>query len=257
MQVLWLLIERWIDKICTKQLTKTEAWLSLRMGVAKALRYPLTATCLSKKDCKILDKKLLAATLPALGFPPKYPHKIAQAPPEALGLVIPSIWNDQSIDHVTAMLRHVDSNPKNITGCLFRDEMTTLRFELGLPGYPFDTSYKRFHLCSTPYLHRAWELCNDHDFRIQDNRPHLLLRRVDNQYLMQAFTNHGYTDKQLKKLNLCRMWTKVITLADTTTGDGKLLSSSSPTAIDPSTGPKQENQTELAGRCGKRHSTTF
>jgi hypothetical protein len=41
MQVLLGLVERWIDKICTKQLTKTEAWLSLRMGVAKALRYPL------------------------------------------------------------------------------------------------------------------------------------------------------------------------------------------------------------------------
>jgi hypothetical protein len=88
MQVLLLLlVERWIDKICTKQLTKTEAWLSLRMGVAKSLRYPLTATCLSKKDCETLDKKLLAAALPALGFPPKYPHKIAQAPPEALDSV--------------------------------------------------------------------------------------------------------------------------------------------------------------------------
>jgi hypothetical protein len=194
-----VLIERWIDKICTKHLTKTEAWLSLRMGVAKALRYPVTVTCLSKTDCKTLDKKLLAAALPALGFPPIYPHKIAQAPPEALGLGIPSVWNDQGIDHVTAMLRHGDSNPKNITGCLFRDAMTTLRFELGLPGYPFDHSYKRFNLCSTPiYLHRAWEFCNDHDFRIQDNQPPLLLGRVNDQYLMQAFTDQGYTDKQLK-----------------------------------------------------------
>jgi hypothetical protein len=119
------------------------------MGVAKSLRYLLSATCLSKKDCETVDKKLLAAALPALGFPPKYRHKIAQAPPEALGLGIPSIWNDQGINHVTAMLRHGDSNPKNITGCLFRDAMTTLRFELGLPGYPFDHSYK----CGQKSLH--------------------------------------------------------------------------------------------------------
>jgi hypothetical protein len=99
--------------------------------------------------------------------------------------------------------------------------MTTLRFELGLPGYPFDHSYKRFHLCFTPiYLHREWEFCNAYNFRIQDNQPQLLLRRVDDQYLMQAFPEQGYTDKQLKKLNLCRMWVKVITLADITTDDG-------------------------------------
>jgi hypothetical protein len=177
-----------------------------------------------KKDCDTLDKKLLVAALPALGFPPKYPHKIAQAPTEALGLGISSIWNDQGIDHVTAVLRHGDSNQKNITGCLFRDAMTTLRLKLGLPGYPFDHSYKRFRLCSTPiYLHRAWEFCNQHEFRIQDNQPQILLRRVDDQYIMQAFADHGYTDKQLKKLNLCRMWAKVITLADITTGDGKHL----------------------------------
>jgi hypothetical protein len=102
--------------------------------------------------------------------------------------------------------------------------MTRLRLELGLPGYPFDHSYKRFRLCSKPiYLHRAWKFCTQHEFRIQDNQPQLLLRRVDDQHIIQAFTDHGYTDKQLKKLNLCRMWAQVITLADITTGDGKHL----------------------------------
>jgi hypothetical protein len=43
------IIGRWTGKIRTKQLTKVEAWLSLRMGVAKALRYPLTTTCIPKK----------------------------------------------------------------------------------------------------------------------------------------------------------------------------------------------------------------
>jgi hypothetical protein len=49
------LIQNWADKIRTKQLTRTEAWISLRMGVARAIRYPLTATCISKADCKKLD----------------------------------------------------------------------------------------------------------------------------------------------------------------------------------------------------------
>jgi hypothetical protein len=68
MQVLLLLVERWIDKICTKQLTKTEAWLSLRMGVAKALRYPLIATCLTKKDCDTLNKNCSRQPYPLSHF---------------------------------------------------------------------------------------------------------------------------------------------------------------------------------------------
>jgi hypothetical protein len=111
-------IDHWADKIRTKQLTKTEAWISLRVGVSKAIRYPLTATGLSKKECTTLDSSLLKTALPALGFPKTFPHKIAQAPTTSLGLGIPSLWIAQGIDHITAMLKHSDSQATNITGCL-------------------------------------------------------------------------------------------------------------------------------------------
>jgi hypothetical protein len=100
--------------------------------------------------------------------------------------------------------------------------MATLRLELGMPGHPFEHSYKRHHLCTTQvFLHISWEFCADYKFILKDNQNQLDLRRVDDHYIMQAFTNQGYTGKQLRKLNFCRMWAHVITLADLTTGDGK------------------------------------
>jgi hypothetical protein len=214
----------WADKIRTKHLTKTEAWLSLHMGISKALQYPLAATSLSKQQCKLIDKKLLKAALPALGFPSSFPQVIAQAPPEVLGLGISALWNQQGIDHVAALLRHGDSPASNVTGCLLRDVMATLQLELGLPGAPFGHSYQHFHSCTTPtYLHTAWEFCNDHAFVVQDNQPNLKLQRVNDQFLMQAFADSGYNKKYLRLLNLCRLWAKVITLADITTGAGTHL----------------------------------
>jgi hypothetical protein len=146
-QVLALLKNKlaWADRVRAKQLTKTEAWLSLRLGIAKALQYPLAATNMSKADCKLLDKALIKAALSTLGFPSSYPQVIAQAPPEVLGLGIPAIWNQQGIDHISATLRHGDSSAHNITGCVLRDAMATLQLELGLPGFPFEHSYSRFH----------------------------------------------------------------------------------------------------------------
>jgi hypothetical protein len=171
------IIKTWADKIRTKQLTRTEAWISLRMGFARAIRYSLTATCLSKADCTTLDSYLLSVALPALGFPAKSPHKIAHAPTSALGLGIPSLWTDQNIDHITSLLKHGDSNPLNVTGCLLRDELATMRLELGLPGHPFEHSYKTFAHCTTAvYLQPTWEFCNDHDFLVKDNQPQLHLR---------------------------------------------------------------------------------
>jgi hypothetical protein len=171
-------IDSWADKIRTKQLTKTEAWISLRVGISKAIRYPLIATGLSKAQCKTLDKSLLQAALPALGFPKTFPHKIAQAPTTALGLGIPSLWNAQGIDHITAMLKHGDTPATNITGCLLCDKMSTLRLELGLPGHPFEHSYKTFQQCTTPiYLHRSWAFCNENGFVRQPNPTSAMTRK--------------------------------------------------------------------------------
>jgi hypothetical protein len=144
-------------------------------------------------------QKLLKAALPALGFPSSFPQAIAQAPPQVLGLGIPALWNQQGIDHVAALLRHGDSPASNVTSCLLRDVMATLRLELGLPGTPFKHSYQHFQLCTTPtYLHTAWEFCNDHAFVVKDNQPNLKLQRVDDQFLMQAFANSGYNKKKPK-----------------------------------------------------------
>jgi hypothetical protein len=99
--------------------------------------------------------------------------------------------------------------------------MATLRLDLGLPGAPFEHSYQLFQLCTMPtYLHTAWEFCNDHAFVVQDNQPNLKSQRTNVQFLMQAFADSGYNNKDLRLLNLCRLWAKVITLADITTGAG-------------------------------------
>jgi hypothetical protein len=214
----------WVDRIRTKHLRKTEAWPSLRMGITKALQYPLTATSHSKVHCKSIDVILTRAALPALCFPASFPHAIAQAPPEVIGLGIPSIWTLQGIDHIAAILRHGDSSANNVTDCILRDVMATLRIQLGLPGTIFDHPYKRFALCTTPtYFHTTWEFCNDHAFIIQDNQPLLQLQRINDQFLIQAFADSGHSNKELRQLNICRMWAKVVTLADITTGDGNHL----------------------------------
>jgi hypothetical protein len=102
--------------------------------------------------------------------------------------------------------------------------MATLRLELGLPGVPFEHSYQLFQLCTTPtYLHTAWEFCNDHAFVVQDNQPNLKPQRTNDQFLMQTFAHAGYNKKDLRLLNLCRLWAKVITVADITSGAGTHL----------------------------------
>jgi hypothetical protein len=69
----------------------------------------------------------------------------------------------------------------------------------------------------------TWQFCNEFQLVLTDALPQLLLKRKYNQFLMQAFLDHSYSDKELKLLNLCRLWSHITTLSDITTGDGRHL----------------------------------
>jgi hypothetical protein len=81
-QVLELIAKvlEWADKI------RTEVWLSLRMGIAKALQYLPAATNMSKAECKLIDKKLIQAALPALASPPPTHKSLHKRPQKSSAL---------------------------------------------------------------------------------------------------------------------------------------------------------------------------
>ena len=57
---------------------------------------------------------------------------------------------------------------------------------------------------------------------IEDTTP-LTLRRVGDKFLIDSFHRHGFKGKQLVRLNLCRLFLQVTTLADIATADGKFI----------------------------------
>jgi hypothetical protein len=123
-----------------------------------------------------------------------------------------------------------------------------MRLELGLPGHPFEHSYKTFAHCTTAvYLQPTWEFCNEPDFLVKDNQPQLHLRRQHDQFLMQAFADNGYKKKDLRLLNICRLWINATTLANITTGDGIHLQT--PTSRQEY---QQKRLTQKQGRKGGR-----
>eukprot|EP00978_Attheya_sp_CCMP212_P043519 scaffold285802_cov35-Attheya_sp.AAC.1 len=58
---------------------------------------------------------------------------------------------------------------------------------------------------------------------VEDDVQTLLLQRANDQFLMQAFSDHGFTGTDLARLNETRMFLHVVTLADISSGDGRHL----------------------------------
>ena len=51
----------------------------------------------------------------------------------------------------------------------------------------------------------------------------LELKRKGDSFIIDTFRHHGYSDDQLKLLNMVRIYTKVTTLSDMVSGDGRYL----------------------------------
>jgi hypothetical protein len=217
-------IALWSDKIRTKHLNQSLAWLSITSGISMSLKYPLTATNLSRNDCSRIMKPFLDVALPALGLPRNMPHAVIFAPKEYLGYGLFDLWLHQAVDQIQACLDYGHRLGNDITGHLLRDITETLRLELGLPDFPMSYEFKKFSGCTTSTkLHTIWEFCSTNGFTLRDGLPITDCLRENDEFLMQVFSDSGYSSKELSILNLCRRTLQIEVISDIATGDGRSL----------------------------------
>ena len=68
------------------------AWTALSTTIITKLRYPLTVTTMSQKDCDEIMRPILHAALPAIGVNRNFPRALVHAPLKFQGLNIPDLW---------------------------------------------------------------------------------------------------------------------------------------------------------------------
>jgi hypothetical protein len=218
-------IMQWSDRIRTRHLSISLSWLFLTSGLSMALRYPLAATNLSKKECHCLMQPFLDIALPAMGLPRRMPHAVLFAPASYMGYGLVDIWFQQAVDQINVCLDYGHRTDGDITGHLLRDVTESLRLELGLPLSPMTYDYKTLHLCTTPTkLHVLWQFCSDSGFTLRDGLPPSQLLRENDCFIMEVFLNSKrYSPKELAILNRCRMALHVTLLSEMVTGDGRAM----------------------------------
>ena len=214
-------VQRWASKIQTKQLTKREILLSLHSGLSKSLDYSLVATRLTKQQCATLMQPLRRAALTALGIPLTFPTTLVHSPREFLGLEFPHLWFEQGFAQLQCLLSHTSNIQTDSTAQLYHHAIEGMRMELGLLNHPLTYSYYQYHQCTTiTQLHIVWQFCTDLDLSLKDSTTVWQLPRQNDQCLMETFCENGFSAKELRLLNICRLYLRVIFVSDFGTGDG-------------------------------------
>jgi exonuclease III len=211
------------EMIRTGHIYKHEAWIALTTIATKSLEYAVPALTLTKEQYKKIMWPLLQSILPRAGVNRNIHRSILYGPIERQGLGARDPYLLQGIYHVRDMQEHLWKNTS--TGKFHKINLEQLRLEIGSNADILRTNYKRFEdVILTPSLIQdTWRFMSEHQITMIYNIQTFPLPCAEDKVLMDEFLTATIPKSELKTINRCRIYLKVLTLSDIVTGDGKYI----------------------------------
>mmetsp|Transcript_5909 Transcript_5909/g.9058 ORF Transcript_5909/g.9058 Transcript_5909/m.9058 type:complete len:1660 (+) Transcript_5909:3576-8555(+) len=208
----------WADKITAGHMDRVNVAIALKTTVWRTLGYPLAATLLTKAECEDIMKPTINAALSKMGMNRHFPRDVVFGATEYQGLGIPHLYTVQSITHIQNIVNH-QLNP-DLTTALHKATFESLYLLLGL-GHDFLTTKLpgvEEHFPNT-IATNVRNFCIQNLITLQHNIEVPLLRKKDS-FLMCHLTTNNVTKYEQYIANKCRLYLKILTISDMTTGDG-------------------------------------
>jgi Reverse transcriptase (RNA-dependent DNA polymerase) len=217
--------EAWADHIRTGRLPRSLSWKALLTTIMRTLLYPLPVTYFTRADCDYIMAPVLRVALSHSGVFRNIPRAIVYAPLQYQGLAVPDLYIEQGFQKITRLLKFGRSS-KSITSNLIRHSAEAMKLELGLNGHLLQQDIARFEDMITPsWMKSIWRFVVDHDICVADDIPQFASLRQHDQLLMEVFATQGLSNKDLVKVNICRLHLQVLSIADITEGCGERITS--------------------------------
>ncbi len=208
------------EKIRAGHVEKHQAWLAMTLMATKSLEYPLPALTLSEKECTEIMWPLLKNILPKSGLVRTIKRDLLYGPTSLQGLGIKNLYLIQGLSHIYNIIEHTWK--ETITGHFINTSLQMLRLEIGENGPIFQKAYKDFepHILTESWVQDTWRFASEQDLSFDDKTPNLPLLREGDQTIMWQLKQTA-PKKEWKAINQCRLYLRVFSLAEITTGDGR------------------------------------
>jgi len=214
----------------TASLEKNDAWIGIKTGILSTFRYPHAATQLTEKEWDYVCAPVFQMGLPKSGISRMFPRAVLFGPMDYQGLDVVHPFHEQELEHLCILVQ--ESNDSTLTGGLLNKTFQDFRLELGLPGFLTDWNFDTYgESTTTSWLKTLWHYCSNQGIHIGDPIVQLALTRDNDCFLMSAFAAANFTPKELRILNICRIYLQVVTLTDICTVDGKSITEEAYTGV--------------------------
>ena len=213
----------WAEKVRTGAIDRKDVWQALTLTIMKKLEYPLLALTLTEDECDYIMSPILQSGLPRAGICRNIPRALLYGRKEHQGLGLNNLHTTMGITQVQVLLDNVWEN--TVTGDLIRVSMESLKLELGIKGSIFSHDFDMYgHLATNCWVKHLWKFVWAHSIEINDKVGEEDILRERDTMLTDKFATSfklGLLNKRdWKAANKCRLYLKVLTIADIANGCG-------------------------------------
>ena len=211
-------VEKFSRFLTACPLRRHETWIAYKQYLLPSLLYGTVVTSFTADQVEKLQQKFHPKLLQKLGFKASLPRAIAMAPKSSGGVGLTDLKLASMQQKILFILRHVRSNTS--IGQLFLIVMRWAQLQAG-----FGDSILG-HTLDIPHLESEW-ICDLRNGLWKINAQiwlndawELKRQRHHDVFLMEQFVGSKLTTRDLKLLNYCRLYLRVLRLSDITSTDG-------------------------------------
>jgi hypothetical protein len=181
-----------------------------------AVAYPLGATYFQEADLTKLQNKALMQFLPKMGYNKHTARAVVYGPEECGGMGIKNLYIEQSLEQINVFMQH--TRLESPLGDIMNINLDCVQLIAGIERPVFEDTKLLYHLEGEWFI-SIREFLQATECQIKTtNRWKPQLEREQDKCIMDAITAH--TIEQGKKINQCRVYLQVTTIADIATADG-------------------------------------
>ena len=216
-------VQKWNDLISKSKLPSFLNLQALMNRIHKKILYPLPATNLTHEQLQEVSDVLYRTSLPKCGIIRKFPIRFRTIPDYYFGLGLPDLYLEMQISKIKEFLRHCMT--QSVLGQQIQMCLETMQMEAGVKKLILNYNYKLYSkLVTQGWMTHMWRFISENGYSFQGWKNDLEPQRVGDKFIMEEIMKKGYNKEKLIRLNKCRKYLQVITLADISNGDGDKIS---------------------------------
>jgi hypothetical protein len=217
--------QRWAMDISSSSANREEVWTVLHRTIPFAMAYSLSATTLTKEDCKYIMAPIHKVGLPKAGITATIPAAIRAGPFNRGGLGILDAYTHMGASKVDTLVSNIWKGTP--TGRLLELALEDLALEIGLQDpWQLHTLKQGLKYATTPsWIRHLFEFTTTNNIYIHLNIPLFQTPRTNDKTIMEAALQYTLQPQLLKSINIVRMALQVVWLSDISSATGTHLDS--------------------------------